>query len=436
MPVGLLLVMAGAFVYGQEVPLPELPAVPPPFSRPIDPNTYLIRPGDVLQVTFLQSQIPPDTLVVDPEGRVVDNTVGVIDLSDRTLAQARGILVETLRQLYNVPDIVVGITEPRLITISVQGKVVAPGTYNAYTSQRVSEVIELAGGILPDGSRRWISLTGGPEPLAVDLDRAAYLAELVRDPYVYAGQTILVPNKARARVQVAGEVTGPREVELVPGDDLDLLLSLAGGLRIRADTTALRVIRKSGEAFDGEIKGGDIILVPARRLSVEEMPVSVFGAVRSPGLYDYDGGMTVGELIRMAGGHLPEANVDNITVFRKPIVDEKGRITDIRYPISDLAGNGDEFKSIKLQPDDSVFVPVTIGFVSVTGAVYNPGLLPYIKGRDVMFYVNSAGGFLPVANRAEVAVFNPISRITAMSATGVVVGDGSVLTVDIREELK
>ena len=424
----------------QEEPPPEegllQQPVGPPFSSPVDPDLYIIRPGDELQITFIQSELEPLTLQVDPEGRIVDKTIGVYDVSFKTLSQARTILEDAMNSFYNVSGIAIGITKPRQVSISVRGAVMVPGTYSIFTSQRVSEVIELAGGIRWDGSRRWIALTGGPNRLKVDLDRSIFLSDLDSDPYVYAGQIIRVPNKSKNLVQVGGEVNNPREVELVPGDDLRTLLRLAGGLRRRGDTTNLRIFNWEGEVSRDNIKGGDIILVPAREYNPEANPIMVFGAVKNQGLYDFRSGMTAGDAIEMAGGMMSDANASHTTVFRRPRVDEHGRITSIRYPIGDMTGNGHNFASVELHPEDSVFVPVKVGFVSVMGEVRYSGYFPYHPGKDALFYIQSAGGFLPTANKKQISVFNPVSTVTSMQSPGVVVGDGAVLTIDIREELK
>lgn len=439
---GLLFVGIGSVAFAQdEQPVLRVGALDdrfdgPPFSHPVDPDLYMIRPGDALQLMFVRSELAPETLLVDPEGRVINSTLGIFDLTDKNLTQAREILMEAVRRLYSIPDIAIGITRPRRVSISVYGTVVQPGTYNAYTSQRVSEVLAAAGGVPPEGSTRWITLSGGPRTLTVDLDRAVYTSDLTADPCVYAGQVIRVPNKSRNTVNVTGEVHNPREIELTEGDDLQLILQLAGGLRSRADTARIQVIRRSGEAYNGKLRGGDIIVVPTRTLTPVETPLAIFGAVKTPGLYDYGEGMTVADLVKRAGGYLPDANPRNTAVFRRPLMDELGRATHMRHPISGLAGNGDTFQAIKLQPDDSIYVPKTIGFVAVRGAVVRPGNLPYIEGKDAMFYINGAGGFLPVAKRDMIHLYNPVSKLTALSPPGVVVSDGSLLTVEVKEELR
>ncbi len=408
----------------------------PPFSRPVNPDLFIVRPGDELEITFVQSQLESITLTLNPEGMIVDRTVGIHDLSYKTLTQAREILGEALRALYNIPGITIGITKSRQVSINVTGAVEEPGTYDVFTYQRASEVLEMAGGITEEGSTRWILLTGGPNALKVDLDRALYMGDLDSDPCAYAGQTIHVPNKSKNTVHVVGEVRDPREIELVPGDDLATLLALAGGVRRRGDSTAVQIISGSGGGLRASFQAGDIITVPPVDNSPDDLIVSVFGAVQNPGVYSFQGGMTVGDALQSAGGLLVDANASFATVFRRPRLDPEGRFTYERYPASDLPGRGDAFASFELRSADSIFVPVRVGFVMVMGEVLNPGNYPFSEGQGALHYIEMAGGFLPTANREEIFVFNPISKITTGTSPGVVVRDGSHIKVYIREELK
>lgn len=408
----------------------------PPFSRPVDPDLYLIRPGDEIQITFVKSQLDSVLLIVNPEGRIVDRTLGVHDLAFKTLSQAREILGTVLKRLYNIPGITIDITRSRLVSIVVTGAVAQPGTYEVFTYQKVSDVINLAGGVLSEASRRWILFTGGPNPIKVDLDRTVFMGDPEADPGVYAGRAIHVPSRVPNTVHVTGEVLSPREIELVPGDDLKTILALAGGLRRTGDSTAIRIVSPSGMGSRENLKGGDIIVVPAKVAAPEDRIVFVFGAVGDQGIFSYREGMTISGAVQAAGGLLPDANPNLATLFRRPKMDSRGRFTYERYPVSGALSGEANSVDFRLEPDDSLFVPFKVGFVKVAGEVVNPGYFAFQEGKDVLFYVRTAGGFLPTANKDEIMLFNPVSRVTSLSSPGVRVHDGSVITVQLREELK
>ena len=142
----------------------------PGYDRPVNPNLYLIRPGEQLTVTFLRTSLPNLKLSVNAEGMLVHSTFGIFDLRGMTLAQVRQRLQEPLARQYNAKEIDISIGPPSLVTITVLGAVPRPGTYLGWTSQRVSDMIASAGGLTADASSRRITFSGGPVPVSVDLE--------------------------------------------------------------------------------------------------------------------------------------------------------------------------------------------------------------------------------------------------------------------------
>ncbi len=411
------------------------PGTEPAFDQPIDPDIYLIRPGDMLTVTFIKTKIDSLTLAVNVEGRIVDATLGIIDLSAATLTTARRILVDSLKKLYNVDQIAVSITKPRQVSINVTGAVREPGLYSGASCQRVSELLEEAGGVAADGCRRGITFAGGPREITVDLDRAIITGDNAYNPCLYAGRRIHVPYRSDSVVQVVGEVNDPREIELLAGDDLELLVALAGGFTRRADTAGIEVMSfRNGNK--SELRPGDVIFVPALEATPESTFVSVFGAVEKPGIYGYWAEMTLRGLLDTAGGFADRAAVEQTAVFRKADIDEWGNPTDLSYPIANVAVSPDGPAAFLIKPFDSIFVPLQTGFVKVQGEVINPGLFPYVKGKDALYYIIAAGGFTPSADRQNIQKFDRVARTTAVHSSAVKIHDGEVIIVERREELR
>ncbi|HOP07601.1 MAG TPA: SLBB domain-containing protein [candidate division Zixibacteria bacterium] len=405
------------------------------YDEPIDPDLYLIRPGEKLTVTFIRTKLGEIDLEVGPDGAIVHQSLGVIDLGGKTLSQARALLIPELKRQFNAEQITVAVSDPVLIAVTVTGAVDKPGLYKLFTSQRVSEAIEMAGGLAWGASSRNIILSGGPVPVHVDLDLARYAGDNSLNPCLYAGDAILVPDKSSDRVQVVGEVNRPREIELLPGDDLTQLITLAGGFRSSADSSRVRIIANgSGSSTNDRVSPGTVIEIPA----VAELHpmLTIYGAVNQTGRFDYAEGSTVGKLIEQAGGMMTDANRDQLTVFRRAGVDEWGRITRTRYPVTSAYMGSSGILEMKLMPDDSVFVPFNVGFVKVSGEVLNPGRFPYVAGKDAAFYITAAGDFLPRADRNRINVLNRVARVTSTISPGVLVHDGDELVVQVKEEYR
>ncbi len=405
-----------------------------PFDSPVNPESYLIRPGDKLMITFINSQVKSLTLEIDPEGKIVHETIGLINLQNRTLAFAKTKLVEILKKLYNVKSIEISITAPRQVSIAVYGAVLNPGVYRGMTSDRVSDIIKKAGGISQNGSSRNIIFKSGQREIVVDLDKAKYQGDISLNPHLYAGEVIEVPGKSSQTVQVIGDVRLSREIELKEGDNISTLIQLAGNYKNSAEYSDVHILRGNKTIKNGTIQAGDIIVVK-KKTSHKNISIKLFGAVQNQGLYAYTKGVTLDDLLSQAGGYSEKANKEMTTVFRQPLVDSHGEVSEIRFPISIPLQTTEESVLI-LEINDSIFVPWKVGFVKISGAVLNPGYFPYQNNKDLLYYIKSAGGFLPTSNKDEIQIFNPISETTISVTSGVLVPDGAEIIVQVKEELK
>jgi protein involved in polysaccharide export with SLBB domain len=407
---------------------PVSPA-PPSFDQPIDPEICLILPGDTLSVIFIGTGIQAQNYIVDAQGRVVDENLGVIDLSQATLAQARGLLSGRLEKSFQASDFEISIKNLHPVSITITGAVEHPGSYRAYNSERVSDIIKAAGGLTDNASRRMIKFRGGPKELTVDLDRAFFAGDRASDPPLYAGDRVIVPYRSEDRVNVIGEVNRPVSLEFIAGDDLDRLLELAGGLTDNADKQAITITAPDNRVVDQPVAGA-VIKVPARIAAGTRL--ILFGAVNQPGTFAYQKNVTLGDILKNGGGFADNANHERVVVFREGNTDELGRRIGNRYPI---IINPQQYQTQTLFPGDSIFVPVQTGFVRVSGYVKNPGYFPYQSNKTAAYYIDLAGGFLAEADRELIGRTERISGITVKASTGILIFDGDEVVVEMRKEL-
>jgi len=64
-------------------------------------------------------------------------------------------------------------------------------------------------------------------------------------------------------------------------------------------------------------------------------------------------------------------------------------------------------KNIILMPGDSIIIKEKTNTVFISGAVYNPGVLEYRKGKSIRYYLNVAGGITESGNRSGIIVLYP-----------------------------
>lgn len=219
--------------------------------------------------------------------------------------------------------------------VHVLGEVMKPGTYRVVASDRVSEVIQRAGGLAQNGSERNIELRRkGGGVTHIDLLAFKLFGRLDQNPYVTDNDTIYVPLRKNV-IQVVGAVKRPDFYELKNEKTLSEIIELAGGFNAAtAMKDPIRVIRfENGEKEVDEVSidkqamndfsiiNGDVIVVPnivtkntKFDYNVASIPgdqvfypsyedrVFVLGGVAFPGAYEFSPYYNVNQYITLAGG--------------------------------------------------------------------------------------------------------------------------------------
>ncbi len=114
---------------------------------------------------------------------------------------------------------------------------------------------------------------------------------------------------------------------------------------------ALRLaIAKDAAKFVKDLRDSDVTVVVKE---IKSRKVSITGQVAKSSTYDLTTGMTVLQLIALAGGLLEYADASNIVVMRK----EDGRDRAFKFNYKDVIKGKDVQQNILLKPGDIVVVP-------------------------------------------------------------------------------
>ncbi|MFO1518602.1 MAG: SLBB domain-containing protein [bacterium] len=221
--------------------------------------------------------------------------------------------------------------------VNIVGEVKRPGTYRIPPSTRLSEALQMAGGIRNNGSERNIELRqpGGGPGKKMDLTAFKLFGRLEDNPYLVDNQVIFVPIKQRV-VEIEGAVNRPGIYELKGERTLADLVRLGGGVTqgvSRKDP--IRVIRYGSdekkniieiqnapeELRKTEILNGDVAVVPHMfttqntfDYNLKKLPndnlfypsyedrVFVIGAVEVPGAYNFNQYYKLSNYLALAGG--------------------------------------------------------------------------------------------------------------------------------------
>lgn len=217
-------------------------------STPIDPEQYVVGPGDGLQIQVWGGVDLLHEVIVTAEGRIVVPTLGTLDVKGRTLKEMQALVAREAARYYRGASVAVSLALLRMFEVFVLGEVNQPGIYPATPVTRVTALLEQAGGVAPSGTLRRIELrrstAGGNLTTVVDASRFLYDGVLEENPMVPDGATIFVPlNTGTAMIE--GAVQRPGTYKL-----------LHGRHRGRADRGGRRPETRRRRRPDGRAAGG------------------------------------------------------------------------------------------------------------------------------------------------------------------------------------
>ena len=137
--------------------------------------------------------------------------------------------------------------------------------------------------------------------------------------------------------------------------------------------------------------------------------VAVAGEVRYPGRYALETKTDrISDVIKRAGGLTTEGYADGIVFVRT-----RNSVGRIGIELPRILRNRNDRDNLILQDGDSIFIPRYSGVVHVTGAVNSPIAVAYVPGRDLPWYVRSAGGPAVRADLGRAYVTQPNGKVEA-----------------------
>ncbi len=219
----------------------------------------ILGAGDAIKVTVFQNpDLSIDTRITEV-GQISFPLVGNITLAGLSVTAAQDKIAKLLRDGGYIvkPQVSIALTQVKSIQISILGQVTRPGRYPIETtSTRVSEMIAVAGGVLPGGSDV-ITLSGvrNGKPVKYDIDLPSILQAGQRelDLIVMNGDTLYVDREQK--IFIDGEVQRPGAYRWDRGMTLRQVIAQAGGLTNRGTERGMHIYRR-------DIHGGTKIIEP------------------------------------------------------------------------------------------------------------------------------------------------------------------------------
>ncbi len=245
--------------------------------------------------------------------------------------------------------------------------------------------------------------------------------EIQNGDSIFAGQII---DRIENRVILEGAVMRPGNYELKPGFMLSQLIREAEGVREDAFLQRALVLRLNEDLsfknisfdlrklltgeFDLKLQREDVVAISSINDMREERVVEIEGEVLKPGIFAYREGLTLSDIITIAGGFSEAASSSYIEVARRLSYDEAAEYTNqlghlFQFSVSRNLSLDPKDSEFNLNPFDQVFVRRAPGF-SKTGAVNISGEVKYAgqyslssRKERVSEIIQRSGGLTPDA---------------------------------------
>jgi protein involved in polysaccharide export with SLBB domain len=419
----------------------------------VDPKEYIVGPGDELILSLWGEISESYPVEVTPEGKALIPHVGEILVGELTLEEAEKKILQAVGRRYKSVQSSVSLSKVRKFRVFVVGTVNVPGTYTATAVDRVSMLIDQAGGFAPGASSRNISVKReNAEDIAADLQSFINMGKLDDNPYVRDGDVIAVPVRLDS-VGIFGAISIEGYYELKEGDRISDLVELAGGpvkhasfenaelVRYLEDgKTTTRIFVDFRKAFverdpehDHSLQSDDVFLVRHMPSWHPDHLVEVTGQVYYPGHYSIERDKTyLSEIIERAGGFKPDASLTEAKLVRtlyEDILDpEYERLS--RMLVADMSEeeyeyfktksrqqwglvvvdfeklflSDDKSQDVLLKRGDFIEIPAVRKTIDVSGQVNDPGAVMFRPGKDLDYYIDQAGGYNWNARKGRVRV--------------------------------
>ncbi|MDD2341539.1 MAG: SLBB domain-containing protein [Tolumonas sp.] len=329
------------------------------------PDDYIVGPGDEIKVQLFGKENSSLSMMVGREGSIDFPKLGPINIAGLTFQEVKDDLQNRIAKQYIGVESSITFGSLRTMQIFVMGDAYKPGAYNVNALTTVTQALLIAGGIDTVGSLRNIQVKRGKEVIQnVDLYNMLLSGDTSQDIRLTAGDTLFVAPKGK-EVSVSGLVKRPAIYELSGATSLTNVLDMAGGIKASAlqEVTVVRSTQQgnrvyhlnaSGKGGAFAVKDGDSITVNS--VSTENpTAISVKGAVIHEGIYSYQPGLRVSQIIQNKARDLQGvADLDYSLLIRE--INARHDIKVEQFSIGKAITAPGGLDDLVLQPHDQILI--------------------------------------------------------------------------------
>lgn len=223
---------------------------------------YVLGPDDVIAVSVWGHPELERTVSVGSDGNITFAPIGDVKAVGQTTKQLADRLGDRLSQYLRVTaQVTITVKEFLSHSVYVSGAVARPARYGFERIPNLVDVISQAGGAVAGADLANVQVVRreGESRRTLNADVASALRDgvITNLPALKPGDTVIVPAGASSGtgsfagsdgVGVLGEVLRPGVYPATGGQDLWVILAVAGGLTPRGNLSDVRVITRQGQS--------------------------------------------------------------------------------------------------------------------------------------------------------------------------------------------
>jgi len=424
-----------------------------PINEPNPDPSYILDVGDVLQIQLIGQENFIELFEIKGDGSINLPEIGRLILAGLTLNEAASIIKSKVDSVFIGTEVFTSIDFIRDVSVLITGNAKNPGIYTLNGNSNILHALTMAGGISKYGSYREINLLRDNKVIeTLDIYDLLLTGNYSLKKRLRSGDVIFVSPKKKI-VSIDGAVYRPAKYELTDNETLYSAINFSNGLKHTADLENIyleRIIDFSLKSLP--IKNisqfTNISPIDGDLIYIREMPyriASISGAVLKPGTYTIAAGENLDDLIEKAGGFtqnaypfgtIYESNdaklinkkanevlymefLDNIIEMSQQNIGKEFDLTPIIALTQEIKNQGpngrvvvdllnQEFKDlVKIQNEDTVFVPEITNNIHVFGEVSSEGSVMYSPGKDLEYFIEKSGGFKRLADLESIYILHP-----------------------------
>lgn len=382
---------------------------------------YMVTAGDVYNLSFAAGTTPVSySISVDSSYKIRVANLAIIDAFGKTYLELKRQVEDIVIKNYPMSGVQFVLISPAVFKILLKGEVISTVEKDAWALTRLYSVI--MNDLTQYSSIRKVTVTStNGKSKDYDIFKAIRYGDMKEDPYLRPGDVVTV-NRAERKISLYGSVERPGQYELLENENLKDLIEMYGqGFTLQGDIDRIEILRiKNGDSnLDRRYYLGkddfnkNFVLEDKDTVSVysvkDLLPVFfVEGAVDKKANLDddtvstsldssnkisyiFESGKKYSYFVRQYRHiFVNNSDLDNAYIIRNNEV--------ISIDLNKMLYDNSYESDLVIEPYDILRIPFKQFFVSVAGAVKNPGRYPYIPDRTYDYYVGLAGGFIKTEN--------------------------------------